>query len=167
MWAYRPWVGRHLLTSAQYQAEFDAQSALGRYPIAVQGGGASTDIRYAAVFAARDQPLARTWTQKDAAGAGYPGVHAVMRAFMQNRGVRAGVLAVRKNGVLKLSAGYTWAEPGYPLTRPDSLLRLASVSKAFACAAIQRLVDAKKLDLDEPVFPYLGITQVAVAGQKR
>jgi CubicO group peptidase (beta-lactamase class C family) len=160
-------LARHDLTAAQYQAEFDKQADLGRYPISVQGGGSGAGIRYAAVFARQDQPIARGWTQKHAVGAGYTGVHAVMRAFMQNRGVRAGVLAVRKNGVLKLSTGYTWAEPGYPATRPDSLLRLASVSKAFACAAIQRLVDADKLDLDEPVLPLLGITQVAVAGQQR
>jgi CubicO group peptidase (beta-lactamase class C family) len=161
------WVAKHDLTSAQYQAEFDKQAGLGRYPIAVQGGGLGAGIRYAAVFAGQDQPVAREWSQKDAAGAGFTGVHTVMRAFMQSRGVRAGVLAVRKNGVLKLSAGYTWAEPGYALTQPDSLLRLASVSKAFACAAIQRLVDAKKLNLDAPVFPLLGITQVALAGQQR
>jgi hypothetical protein len=46
-----PWVARHNLTSAQYQAEFDAQAALGRYPISVQGGGLGAGIRYAAVFA--------------------------------------------------------------------------------------------------------------------
>lgn len=161
------WVARHNLTSAQYQAEFDKQAGQGLYPISVQGGGTGAGIRYAAVFARQDQPAARQWTQKDATGAGYAGIHAVMRDFMRNRGVRAGVLAVRKNGVLKVSAGYTWAEPGYPLTQPDSLMRLASVSKAFACAAIQRLVDAKKLSLDQAVFPLLGINQVALPGQKR
>ncbi len=51
-----PWVARHNLTSAQYQAEFDTQSGLGRYPITVQGGGLGAGIRYAAVFAGQDQP---------------------------------------------------------------------------------------------------------------
>ena len=46
-----PWVARHDLTSAQYQAEFDTQAALGRYPISVQGGGLGAGIRYTAVFA--------------------------------------------------------------------------------------------------------------------
>jgi polyglycine hydrolase-like protein len=46
------WVARHNLTSAQYQAEFDAQAGQGRFPISVQGGGLGAGIRYAAVFAA-------------------------------------------------------------------------------------------------------------------
>jgi CubicO group peptidase (beta-lactamase class C family) len=161
------WVTRHGMTAAQYQAEFDAQLAQGRYPISVQGGGLGTGIRYAATFAGRDRPIARAWTQTNAVGAAYAGIHAVMRNFMQSRGVRAGVLAVRKNGALKLSAGYTWAEPGYAITRPDSLLRIASVSKAFACAAIQRLVAAGRLSLNWRVFPLLGINTVALPGQTR
>jgi CubicO group peptidase (beta-lactamase class C family) len=160
-----PWVARHGLTADQYQAEFDTQAAAGRYPIAVQGGGFGAFTRYAAVFAQRDRPIPRVWTQTNAVGAGYAGIHSVMRTFMQSRGVRAGVLAVRKNGVLKLSAGYTWAEPGYTVTRPDSLLRIASVSKAFTCSAIQRLVTTGRLDLDEPVYPLLGIGSVALPGQ--
>jgi len=69
----------------------DNQIALGRYPIAVQGGGIGTGIRYAAVFAGQDRPIARAWTQTNATGAGYAGIHAVMRNFMQARGVRSGV----------------------------------------------------------------------------
>ena len=53
------WVARHDQTSAQYQAEFDAQAAQGRYPISVQGGGLGAGIRYASVFAGQDQPAAR------------------------------------------------------------------------------------------------------------
>jgi CubicO group peptidase (beta-lactamase class C family) len=162
-----PWVARHGLTSADYQAEFDKQVALGRYPISVQGGGSASDVRYAAVFAGQDQPVARAWTQIDAVGAGYTGVHAVMRDLMRGRGIRAGQLAVRKNGVLKLSTGYTWAEPGYALTQPSSLMRVASVSKAFTCAAIRKLVNDGKLNLNQAVFPLLGITSVALPSQIR
>jgi CubicO group peptidase (beta-lactamase class C family) len=162
-----PWVARHGLDAQQYQTEFNTQAALGRYPISVQGGGVGAGVRYAAVFAGRDQPVPRAWTQTDAVGAGYGAIHAVMRDFMQRRGVRAGQFAVRKNGVLKLSAGYTWAEPGYAVTQPDSLLRVASVSKAFTCAAIRRLVNDGRLNLDSHVFPLLGITSVALPSQTR
>jgi len=162
-----PWVARHGMTASDYQTEFDTQAALGRYPISVQGGGNATDIRYAAVFAGQDRPVPRVWTRTDAVGAGYAGVHAVMRNLMQTRGVRAGQLAVRKNGVLRLSAGYTWAEPGYAITSPTSLMRVASVSKAFTCAAVRALVDGGKLDLDQAVFPFLGITGVALPSQTK
>jgi CubicO group peptidase (beta-lactamase class C family) len=162
-----PWTARHGLDAQQYQAEFNTQAALGRYPISVQGGGVGAGTRYAAVFAGRDLPVPRSWTQTDVVGAGYAGIHGVMRAFMQGRGVRAGQLAVRKNGVLRLSAGYTWAEPGYAVTQPNSLMRVASVSKAFTCAAIRRLSEAGSLNLDAPVFPLLDITSVALPGQTR
>jgi len=62
-----PWVARHGMTSADYQAEFDAQNAKGFYPICVQGGGSGGATRYAAIFAQRDIPLAREWTVSGAA----------------------------------------------------------------------------------------------------
>lgn len=64
---------------------------------------------------------------------------------MENQGVRAGSLAVRTHGELRLSSGYTFAEADYSDTRPDSLFRLASVSKAFAAAAIHRRSDGGSL----------------------
>lgn len=45
-------------------------------------------------------------------------------------------------------------------------MRLASVSKAFTCAAIERLSDDRLIDLDEPIFPRLCITSVALPGQQ-
>ncbi len=161
------WVARHAMTSDQYQAEFDAQVAAGRMPITLNGSGTGSGIRYAAVFAATDIPIARQWTQTNSVGAGYTTIHNVMRAFMQRHGTRAGVLAVRKNGTLRLSSGYTWAEPGYAITQPNSLLRLASVSKAFACAGIQALVTDQGFNMNTRVFPYLGITSVALPTQTK
>jgi CubicO group peptidase (beta-lactamase class C family) len=77
-----------------------------------------------------------------------------MQQFMQNRGVRSGALAIAKN----VSRGSTWAEERYPTTQLSSLFRLASVSKAFACAAIQRLLDQHAIEPTTRVFPFLGIT---------
>jgi CubicO group peptidase (beta-lactamase class C family) len=161
------WVARHGMTGTEYQAEFDRQNALGRMPVYVQGGGTGSDVRYAALFAAQDRPVARVWTRTTASGSGYTGVHNVIKSFMQTYGIRAGVLSVRKNGVQKLSAGYTWAEPGYPVTQPGSLMRLASVSKAFTAAAIRALSAGRPNLLGSPVFPLLGITAEALPRQKK
>ncbi|HZM81702.1 MAG TPA: serine hydrolase [Candidatus Limnocylindrales bacterium] len=161
------WTARHGMTAAEYQTEFNTQVAAGRMPISVHGSGTGSGIRYAAVFAATDIPVARQWTQTNSVGAGYAAIHTVMRNFMQQQGVRAGVLAVRKNSGLVLSSGYTWAEPGYSITQPTSIMRLASVSKAYACAAIQALVTDRGFDLNTRVFPYLGITTVALASQTK
>jgi CubicO group peptidase (beta-lactamase class C family) len=161
------WVARHGMTTSEYQTEFDNQKAAGRMPITVQGSGTGAGIRYAAVFANRDLPIARVWTQTNNSGAGYAGIHAVMKTFMQKHGIRAGTLAIAKNGAMKVSTGYTWAEPGYTTTQPDSLMRLASVSKAFACAAIQAIVTDHRFSLNTKVFPYLGINTVALASQSK
>ena len=161
------WVSRHGMTGADYQAEFNRQTAAGLMPVIVQGSGTGSGIRYTAVFAATDQPIARQWSQTGTAATSYPGVHTVMKNFMQKHGVRAGVLAVRKNGDLKLSSGYTWGEPSYAITQPTSLFRLASVSKAFACAAIQQLVNTQGFNMNTRVFQYLGITTVALPSQVR
>lgn len=65
--------------------------------------------------------------------------------------------------VLSLSVGNTtWLhqhgvqdlETGAPM-RPDSIFRIASMSKAILAAATMRLVDAGRLDLDAPVEQWL------------
>jgi CubicO group peptidase (beta-lactamase class C family) len=80
-----------------------------------------------------------------------------------------GVLGIEidSHGVIKLLHGYTWAEPGYyPPTYPDSLFRIASLSKMFTCAAIQKLYDDKLLYPNTKVFPKLEISSPAIQGQK-
>jgi CubicO group peptidase (beta-lactamase class C family) len=79
--------------------------------------------------------------------------------------VRAGSLAVARQGKLLFAAGYTWAESDYPVTQADSPFRLASVSKAFTAAVIYQLLQAKKLELSLPVFPWLGLDRAALPGQ--
>src|SRR5262249_17296205 len=107
------WVARHGMTSMDYQAEFDKQNAAGFYPICVQGGGAGSNTRYAAIFAKQDLPLSRQWTVTGTEIPGLAGLDHAVQTFMQANGVRAAQLAVAKNGVTKLSRAYTWAEAGY------------------------------------------------------
>jgi CubicO group peptidase (beta-lactamase class C family) len=56
-----------------------------------------------------------------------------------------------------LSRGYTWAEPDYAITQPNTLFRLASVSKMFTSAAIYELLQAHKVNAGDKVFPMLGL----------
>lgn len=156
-----PWVARHGLTSAAYQAEFDQQNAQGFYPICVQGGGTGGGTRYAAIFAKQDVPLSREWTVTGAAVPALAGFDHAMQTFMQANGVRAAQLAIAKNGVTKLSRAYTWAEPGYRITQPADRFLLASCSKMFLEAAVQALYDAKKLQPGTLVYPLLGFSQPA------
>jgi len=157
------WVGRHGMTSDDYQAEFNTQVNHGNMPISVQGGGVD-NIRYAAVFAKQDTPIARTWTVTGSAVTSLAAFDQAIKDFMVAESVRAGQLAIVKGGTVRYSRGYTWAHPGYPDVQPNSVFRLASCSKAYVCAAIQQLI-ADGLQPNQPVFPLLGITSAALPTQ--
>lgn len=159
------WEARHGMTASKYQAEFDKLVKQGFIPIRVQGGGSGDDTRYAAIFAKHTSPLPRKWTVTGTSVSSLSKVDSVVKNFMQANAIRAGSLAIAKNGQLKFARAYTWAEPGYPITQPNSLLRLASCSKAFACAAIQKCYDKKLISPSTTVFPLLGISSAALPSQ--
>jgi CubicO group peptidase (beta-lactamase class C family) len=64
----------------------------------------------------------------------------LVRRFMAAHAIRAGPVAMVRDGQLVLSQGYTWAEEPYAITQADGLFRVASLSKIFTAAAIDRLV---------------------------
>ena len=67
---------------------------------------------------------------------------------MQRHQVRAGALAIGRAGRLVFARGYTFAEPGYPVTEPHSLFRVASCSKVLTATAVHReLARGRGLDL--------------------
>ena len=98
-----PWLARHGMTSAEYQAVFDQQVAKGYYPICVQGGGTTANAVYAAIFAQQDIPYARQWT---ATGTPVPSLAAFDNAFqqfMQTNAVRAAQFTLSRNGSVLLA----------------------------------------------------------------
>lgn len=102
-----------------------------------------------------------TWTAvvDPATPAGDAGVDDLIKAYMRQHGVKAGQCALFVDGVLRMSSAYTWAESGYPITRTDSVMRVASCSKAFTTAAILALLDPPAgqplLREDDKVFDLL------------
>lgn len=151
-----PWIARHGMTSAQYQAEFNRLVPLGFYPINVQGGGSGAAARFAAIFAKQEWPLAREWRSVGVGSA--PAVDAVMRDTLVEAGIRGASLSVVNNIHLVFARGYTWAEPGYPTVLPTTPFRLASVSKVFVGIAIHQLISAGQLKLTDSVQRVLGLT---------
>jgi CubicO group peptidase (beta-lactamase class C family) len=74
-----------------------------------------------------------------------------MRAFMQQRNITVGALAVTVEGRLVLARGYTWDEDMSYSTRPDSVFRIASLTKPLTAMAILRLAQEGRLSLDDRI----------------
>jgi N-acyl-D-amino-acid deacylase len=110
----------------------------------------------AATACARDRPD----SDIPMTGIEVPGLRGYDRAFAELLGkyeIPGGAFALAKDGRLVLARGYGWAdeEEGQPV-QPDSLFRIASLSKPITAAAILRLVEEGQLDLDEQAFHILG-----------
>jgi CubicO group peptidase (beta-lactamase class C family) len=104
-----------------------------------------------------------------------------MLEFMRGRGIRAGVLAVAKDGLLVLSRGYGYMDEGSdddpfihegpgesgPIVPPDALMRLASVTKPITAAAVRDALADMQLDPeDEYAMPWVDASlSTGVGGQ--
>jgi CubicO group peptidase (beta-lactamase class C family) len=80
----------------------------------------------------------------------------MMRSFVRDNRIPGAALAVARDGQLVYARGFGYAdvERQEPV-RPDSLFRIASVSKPITAAAILQLVDAGKLHLEDRVWDIL------------
>ena len=91
-----------------------------------------------------------------------------VEAFLQARQVPGGALAVVKNRRLVYARGYGWADREKRIAaRPDSLFRIASISKPITAVAVLRLVEEGKLDLDARAFDLVTLKPLPSAGAKR
>ena len=156
------WYAHHKMTADQYQIVFDEYKKKGYYPICVQGGGVGTNTRYVAIFAKTHNPLPRKWTVR---GTGLSNFDSAIKEFMVKHAIRAGQLSIAKNGTFKAQRAYTWAHDGYRITETNDLMRIASISKMFTAACIQRLYDDGLVTQTTKVFQRLGITQKALNSQ--
>jgi N-acyl-D-amino-acid deacylase len=81
-----------------------------------------------------------------------------MVAFLQNHQVPGASLAIARNGRIVYARGFGFADvAAKEPVAPDSLFRIASVSKPFTSAAIFQLIERGKLKLDDKAFEFIGI----------
>jgi CubicO group peptidase (beta-lactamase class C family) len=118
-----------------------------------------------ALQACAESLLARRWTVTGDAFIGSIEIDALVSKFMKARSIRAMSVAFAREGTLTGNRGYTWAEPNYPITQPGTLFRVASLSKIFTCAAIDRLVATGTLNFTTQAFGYLGIASTLLTTQ--
>jgi CubicO group peptidase (beta-lactamase class C family) len=95
------------------------------------------------------------WRVTGPEDATFSGLDAFMKSYMQQYDIRAGSLAVAKDGKILYARGYTWADANYELTMPTSLFRIASCSKPITGMEIQHLIEKNLLTLDAPVVKIL------------
>jgi CubicO group peptidase (beta-lactamase class C family) len=87
--------------------------------------------------------------------------------WMRANAIHAAQLAVRKEGKLRFSHAYAFgSEHAYPTVFTANVMRLASVSKMMATAAVTTLYAQNALAAGTLVFPYLGITKPLLKGEK-
>ncbi len=154
------WTAIHRRDAANYQAEFDANNGAARRPVVIAAGGPTGDLRYAAAFADSLDAPARQWSvtgsASPAGNAFDAALDAVIADVAQRFGARAASVAVARNGALRVARAYTWAEPGYPVTQPSSVFRVASISKLFASALATRQIADGLLTSGTSLFDTLG-----------
>lgn len=159
------WGSKVDLTAEELRTEIEAQEAKGLHPISIQGGG--LDTRYAVVFAENESVAEPEWT---AIGtfSGFQDNEAfkeeledVIRTFMKVNGVRQTQFAIANNGSTIVSRAYTLTEPGRPITQPNDRFPLASVSKMFTHASINKLVNEGVINSWDKVYSTLGYTDYA------
>ncbi len=86
----------------------------------------------------------------------------LMTSFITERKVPGAALAVVKDGRLVLARGYGWADrDACRPVQPDSLFRIASLSKAVTATAVLQLVEQGKLKLDAKVYDVLDLQRYA------
>jgi N-acyl-D-amino-acid deacylase len=80
----------------------------------------------------------------------------LMRSFVQEQKIPGAALAVAKDGRVVYARGFGYADlETHQPVQPDSLFRIASVSKPITAVAVLRLVDQGKLSLDDAVLDLL------------
>jgi N-acyl-D-amino-acid deacylase len=88
--------------------------------------------------------------------AGLQPLDQAVTTFMRTNNVPAVTIAMAKDGRLILARGYGYADlEARQAVQPDSMFRIASITKVLTGLAIARLHDQTQLDLDQPFLNLL------------
>jgi CubicO group peptidase (beta-lactamase class C family) len=142
------WLPDGLFTNAVNYARNDYQ------PIVIEGYDTGSTRNFAAVWIKKP----RTWAATGAFNPNLSSFDSTMQTFMQARGIRGGTLAVTRNSRLAYARAYRWDGYMDDAVAPDTLFRIASLSKPLTSMAIMRLVQEGKLSLSDHLTTLLGAT---------
>jgi CubicO group peptidase (beta-lactamase class C family) len=111
-----------------------------QYPRLIAAGGSGSSQRFAGAFAELRAPMPRTTTITGTWRQAFVNFDTHMTGILSNSKARAAALAIAKDGKLVYARGFTRAEAGYPITQPDDVFRIASLTKVFNAVATSRAV---------------------------
>jgi N-acyl-D-amino-acid deacylase len=90
---------------------------------------------------------------------GFEPVDRAAQEFLARIDGQAMVVAVSRNGVILYSRGFGWSDEGKQSpTQPDTLMRMASITKSVTAAAVKTLIRGGKLKADTKVFDLVKLT---------
>lgn len=90
-----------------------------------------------------------------------------IEAFMLARNIPGAAVAVAKDQRLLYVRGFGWADREKRVATPaNGLFRIASITKPITAVAILKLVEAGRLDLQQPVFDFIKLDPIVVKGKK-
>ena len=137
------WVARHRMTGMGYQNEFDNQLYTGFKPVNVSGYARDGKANFAAIWESTG-----LWKDEDRNH-----IDKTIGDFMRNNSVPGAAIALVKDGRLVYAKGYgnmdrsTGEVPG-----PNTLFRIASVSKPITAVAVMKQLEANKYKIGDKVF---------------
>ena len=137
------WQAWNAMTSAEYQAKFDALYPAGLRPIRVSAKGSLTGARFNVIFASDEDAQARMFRigTPPSGSTAVPAIDSAMEDIMTTDMIKGASLAVVNDTRLVYARGYTFAEAIYPDVQAATEFRQASVSKLFTAAALYQLID--------------------------
>jgi N-acyl-D-amino-acid deacylase len=91
----------------------------------------------------------------------------LLAGFVAEHKLPGAAVAVTRGGKLVYARGFGFAdvEKKAPV-RPESMFRLASISKPITAVAVMQLVERKKVKLDDPVLKYVTLKPAVPDGAK-
>lgn len=144
-------------TGTAWQNIYNAITAT-QYHRIIASGGSSLSLRFGGSFAQYRTPLIRTNSTTGTARLQFAALDTDMRAMLVASGGRSAALAIAKEGKLVYARGYTRGEPGYPVTQPDDVFRLASLSKVMNAVATHEAGELGLLQMTERPEAVLGLS---------
>src|SRR5262245_28282586 len=89
---------------------------------------------------------------------GFEPIEKAAKQFMDRIDCQAMTVAISNNGTILYSRGFGWRDAARKQpTQPDTLMRIASISKPFTAATTKALILSGKFKLDTKVFEFLNL----------